>query len=267
MTRRYSVPLCAVIFGVLLAVLEWRIHASGSLTLLVGAIAIGLAVLALCARTYPIHEKWRFEEYFAGDDTMLKLHSVLGGLLFALGGIAIIIISVLTDSVSLFTLPQLTLGVLAVGSLPACILLAKVQARGEIDAKNAQATLVLLVWASMYLIVLFKSNNTNPYLYTYVSTLLGGVALTLAFLFYARFLYGKIMPRAFLFCAGAAVMLIFASAGSYALTSLFPIGDAEPSLMLHYAYHVSALGSAVYLVGQMVRMNAPRKQTYYWQDP
>ena len=74
------------------------------------------------------------------------------------------------------------------------------------------------------------------------------------------------MPRAFLFCAGAATLLVFTSAGGYALTTMLPGASAMGADTLTFTYHISALGAAVYLVGQMIRMCAPRRQTYYWQD-
>lgn len=267
MTRRYSVPLGAVLLGVLCAVLDWRSRASGgALPLLTGAIALSLAVLVVLSRTYEVHEKWRFEDYFAGDDTLLKLFSVVGGLLIALGGAGTIVFTALAGEFTLSVLPQFVLGLLAVAAFAACVMLAKVQARGEIDEKSASTTLLLLVWAAMHLIVLFKGNNTNPYLYIYLTDLLAAIFLTLTFLFYARFLYGKLMPRAFLFLAGAATLLVFTSAGGYALTALLPGASTGGLSELEFTYHISALGGAVYLVGQMLRMCAPRKQSYYWQD-
>lgn len=266
MMKRYSVPLGAVLFGVLCAVFDWCGQLSGNLALLTGAAAVGLVILALCARTYQIHENWRFEEYFAGGDTLLKLFSVVGGLLFALGGVGTIALTALAGDLSLSALPQFVLGLLAVASCVSCVVLAKVQARGEMNESSASATLVLLVWAAMYLIVLFKGNNTNPYMVTYLSGLLAAVALTLAFLFYARFLYGRLMPRTFLFLAGAAVLLAFAAAGGTALTAFLPGTFTPASDSLAFTYHISALGAAVYLTGQMLRMCAPRRQTYFWQE-
>jgi hypothetical protein len=266
MMKRYSVPFCAVLFGVLCAVLDWRSQLNGFLPMLAVPMIICLAILAVCARDYEIHENWRFEEYFAGDDTMLKLLSVVGGLLLALGGAGTIALTALTGSISMSALPQFVLGLLSIASCVSCVVLAKVQAHGKMDESSASATLILLVWAAMHLIVLFKSNNTNPYMVTYLSGLLAAVALTLAFLFYARFLYGKLMPRTFLFLAGAAVLLAFAAGGGYALTALLPGVFTEGANALTFTYHISALGGAVYLVGQMIRMCAPRKQTYFWQD-
>lgn len=267
MIRRYSVPLGAVTFGVLCAVLDWRSRAGGGAMLpLSAAILIGLAVLALGARTYETHEKWRFEEYFAGDDTMLKMLSVVGGLLLGIGGVSTIALSASGGEISTSLLPQFVLGALAIASCVCFVMLTKAQANGEMDENSAASTLAPLVWATMHLIVTFKGNNTNPYMYTYFAGLAAAIALTLAFLFYARFLYGKVMPRVFLFFAGAATLLTFASAGGYALTALLPGASIGFFLQHEFTYHISALGAAVYLVGQMIRMCAPRKQTYYWQD-
>ena len=266
MIKRYSVPFCAVLFGVLCAVLDWRSQLNGFLPMLAVPMLICLALIAVCARDYEIHENWRFEEYFAGDDTLLKLLSVVGGLLLAIGGIGTIALSAVGGTFSLSVLPQFVLGALATASCVCCVMLTKAQANGEMDENRAASTLAPLVWAAMHLIVLFKGNNTNPYMVTYFSGLLAAVAMTLAFLFYARFLYGKLMPRTFLFFAGASTMLAFAAAGGYALTALLPgagTGSADP---LTFTYHISILGGAVYLTGQMIRMCAPRKQTYFWQD-
>ena len=266
MMKRYSVPFCAVLFGVLCAVLDWRCQLNGFLPMLAVPMAICFAILAVCARDYATHDNWRFEEYFAGDDTMLKLLSVVGGLLLALGGIGTIALTATADELTLSALPQFVLGLLAIAACASCVVLAKVQARGEMDESSAASTLILLVWATMHLIVLFKGNNTNPYMVTYLSGLLAAVSLTLAFLFYARFLYSKMMPRVFLLFAGAAVLAAFAAAGGAALTALLP-GEATGSTnMLHFTYHISALGGAVYLTGQMIRMCAPRRQTYFWKD-
>ena len=267
MIRRYSVPLGAVTFGMLCAVIDWRSRAGGGeMLLLSAAVILGLAILALGARTYEIHEKWRFEEYFAGDDTLLKMLSVIGGLLLAIGGISNIALSASGGEISLSILPPFVLGALAIASCVCCVMLTKAQASGEMNEESAASTLSLLVWATMHLIVTFKGNNTNPHMYTYFAGLAAAVTLTLAFLFYARFLYGKMMPRMFLFLASAATMLTFASAGGYALVTLLP-GSANSFFLPHeFTYHISALGAAVYLIGQMIRMCAPRKQTYYWQD-
>ena len=266
MIKQYSVPLGAVLLGTICAVLEWRSRISGSLLPIVIPAVLALALLAVFARTYAVHENWRFEEYFAGDDTLLKLFSVVGGLVLALGGVGTIALTALSGELSLSALPQFVLGLLAIAACAACVMLAKAQACGEMNEQSASTTLLLLVWAAMHLIVLFKGNNTNPYMVTYFTGLLAAIALTLAFLFYARFLYGKLMPRTFLFFAGAAVLLSFASAGSYALTALLPGASAPAADALTFTYHISALGGAVYLVGQMVRMCAPRRQTYFWQD-
>lgn len=266
MIKRYSVPFGAVILGLVCAVMEWRSRTTGNMIPIISAAAVSLVILAMCSRSYALHANWRFEEYFAGDDTLLKLLSVVGGLLIALGGAATMAVTALAGEFTLSVLPQFVLGLLAVAAFAACVVLAKVQARGEMDEKSAFATLILLVWAAMHLIVLFKGNNTNPYMATYLTGLFSSVTLTLAFLFYARFLYGKLMPRTFLFCAGAAVLLTFASAGGYALTVLLPGASTGSADLITFTYSISALGGAVYLVGQMVRMCAPRRQTYFWQD-
>ena len=280
MIRRYSAPLCAVILGAVCAVLEWLSRTRTlSLALLGGALAVSLLALAALARTYEIHEKWRFEDYFAGNDSILKLFSVLGGLLLALGGAGTLVGAVLDSMTArsdpleqalggfspLSVLPYIALALLAVAAAYSCVALARAQARGEMTEKTAGLTLFPLIWAVLDLIIVFKNNNTNPYTRYYLADLLCGAALTLAFLFYCRFLYGKIMPRRFLFLAGAGVVLSLTAAGGGALSVLLPGGwnmlSATDLMRL-----ISALGAAVYLLGQMVRMCAPRKQVYYWQD-
>ena len=280
MIRRYSAPLCAVILGALCAVLEWLCRTRGlSLALFGGALAAGLLVLALPARTYDVHEKWRFEDYFAGDDSLLKLFSVLGGLLFALGGAGMLVFAVLdfmseqADPITmalggispLSALPGIALGLLSFAAAYSCVALARAQARGEMSEKTAALTLLPLVWAVLDLIIVFKTNNTNPYTRLFLADLLCGIALTLAFLYYCRFLYGKVMPRRFLFLAGAGVMLALTAAGGGALSVLLPGGVSMLSTF-DLMRRIAALGAAVYLLGQMIRMCAPRKQVYYWQD-
>ena len=285
MIRRYSAPLGAAVFGVLCAGLEWynRVRGFGgdglpvrghpSFPLLCAAIAVGLAVCALSARSYKINEKWQFEDYFAGDSTLLKLISVVGGLLLILGGVGGIAAGALSLGsagafINLFgpsVLPGFILGLLALAAGAVCIPLAKAQAAGKIDEGNAASTLLLMAWAAFDLILVFKDNNTNPYFGRYMVDLLTGVALTVAFLFYSRFLYSKPMPRRFLFFAGAGVVLSFALAGGSALAVLLP-GEGAGVFPADLMRFVSALGAGVYLLGQMIRMCAPRRQSYYWQD-
>lgn len=285
MIRRYSAPLSAAVFGVLCAGLEWYNRTRGfggdglpvrghpSFPLLCAAIAIGLAVCALSARTYPIHEKWQFEDYFSGDSTILKLLSVVGGLLLLLGGVGGIAVGALTLSssgalinlVGPSILPGFILGLLALAAGAVCIPLARAQAAGKVDEGNASSTLLLMAWAAFYLILVFKDNNTNPYFARYLADLLTGVSLTLAFLFYSRFLYSKPMPRRFLFFAGAGVILSFALAGGAALAVLLP-GDGAGVPLADLMRFISALGAGTYLLGQMIRMCAPRRQSYYWQE-